>query len=82
VAGEHGCAGGGGGSLGEPAKTADHQGMAAIADLQPLPAAYLYLCIHDIQYMHDTHIQYMHDIHVHVYIHIYIHTYIYIYIYT
>jgi len=34
---------------------------------------YMYLCIHDILYLHD--------IHVRVYIHIYIHTYIYIYIY-
>jgi len=42
--------------------------MAAIAELQPLPAAYMYLCIHDILYMHD--------IHVHVYIQIYIHFYI------
>jgi len=63
--------GAGGGCSGEPAQTADNQGMAE--NLQLLSAAYMYLCIHDILYMHD--------IHVHVYIHIYIHTYIYIYIY-
>ena len=34
---------------------------------------YMYLCIHDILYIHD--------IHVHVHIHMYIHTYIYIHIY-
>ena len=34
---------------------------------------YMYLCIHDILYMHD--------VHVHVYIHLYIHTHIYIYTY-
>jgi len=38
VAGEHGCAGGAGRSSGEPNQTVDHHGMAAIANLQPLPA--------------------------------------------
>ena len=40
MAGEHGCAGGGGGEFrGTNSDTVDHPGMADIANLQPLPAA-------------------------------------------
>jgi len=36
VTGEHGCAGGEGGSSGEPAQTVDHPGMTVVVNLQPL----------------------------------------------